>query len=1380
MNLGVINAQPNPQLPTILPPTPEAASITKNAELTFGGYHGGAHASIPLYQIKMGDFILPIGLNYASNGFKVDEIPSRVGLGFSLNAGGVITRIVNGRPDDLTTRIYPSQAIAYTHPTLDFLYNLTYNSSVYDSEPDEFRIAAPGMSGKFVIDTGNHVVLIPYSNMKVQVDESYSEIVVTNTEGIKFYFGGSGAVEVTTNHNIEGKLSGFTQINTGFFLRKIEFLNRDSINFYYSVLGIRNITGVTHTAIEGIGLWSGGAYCPGLPSCGYGSSTFSESFSDVTYNSRLLDSIKASSGAKITFQYANRPDNGGDKRLTGVIIYEGSNLKKYNLSYYDPLQGDGLSAYNKRFFLKELKYWVEKEGYNSIDTLKHKLEYTDIDNLPTRLSSSQDAYGFYNGSPNQTLLPIGYSETNFGNYALANRRPNGQAAKKAMLNKIIYPTGGYDSIIYESHQYTDSAVVIYPANGTVGGQGSGSMGIVTHYSSNIVTQRDNGARLFITAAIAPTCSSCTPPEEGVDIIVDVYLKNLTDNTSIRRILRNFTYTDEVITLLGGKTYQIELKVRGDYVDGFVELQYDDEDHDIYATQGLDGPGVRVREFISSDGVTNKPVHKYYKYAPVNNLNLNSGLPLYEPIYTSLAYQMSLNCDDFFNNRVCYSSVLSSNSNAAQYYYDNNAYVYTKILESNDPTFKNGVIEHVYAAEGLAGYSTTLMGDDIFQMPANTYTWHHGYELATNYYDSTLTLKKSVNNYYHEDTAVNKMVRGISVRAKYYLNQPESSETLGQIHIDPWDVGEYYYHSQWIQHDSTVMKEYDDLGHMISSKSTYYYGTPVNTLPSRTEILDSKGYVLKEEFKYPTDSSAVAPYQRMVNNNIISPAIQTKSYRNNNLTYTLDNNYYDYSEGTSSGYPIIIKPKTIQVKKGSANSETRIRFYKYDTKGNAIELSKENDMKLVYIWDYKRDYPIAEISNADSASVAYTSFEADGKGGWTYSGTVSTDNTTPTGNNRYSLTTTNTITKSNLTSALYTVSYWSKNGAYAVNSGSPTIAGRSVNGWTYYEHEVTSTSVTISGNGYVDEVRLYLKGALMKTYTYTPLIGVTAQCDVNNTITYYEYDGFGRLSLVRDQNKNILKKICYNYAGLPEECSVPVYRNVVKTGTYTRNNCSSGYAAGTATYTVPASTYSSIISQDYVDSVAQADVNANGQTYANANGSCSLIYYNAPKSGNFTRNNCGSGYTGSTVTYTVSANTYSSTIGPLYVDSLAQANVNANGQTYANTNGTCTASTTIYARIEYADMYYDVTEIWATVLIKFYSNSACTTPVSVSGLTVNYRGVKYLCVGGTSIDTYSTSCTGTQKSLGTFRIQWDDTGDGGSHCWDYLFNTTSGSGYVPAN
>ena len=59
---------------------------------------------------------------------------------------------------------------------------------------------------------------------------------------------------------------------------------------------------------------------------------------------------------------------------------------------------------------------------------------------------------------------------------------------------------------------------------------------------------------------------------------------------------------------------------------------------------------------------------------------------------------------------------------------------------------------------------------------------------------------------------------------------------------------------------------------------------------------------------------------------------------------------------------------------------------------------------------------------------------------------------------------------------------------------------------------------------------------------------------------------------------------------------------------------------------------------------------------------------------FTRNNCPSGQTGSQVTYTVQANTYSSTVSQAAANQLAQNDINANGQAYANTNGTCTAYT----------------------------------------------------------------------------------------------------------
>jgi hypothetical protein len=63
---------------------------------------------------------------------------------------------------------------------------------------------------------------------------------------------------------------------------------------------------------------------------------------------------------------------------------------------------------------------------------------------------------------------------------------------------------------------------------------------------------------------------------------------------------------------------------------------------------------------------------------------------------------------------------------------------------------------------------------------------------------------------------------------------------------------------------------------------------------------------------------------------------------------------------------------------------------------------------------------------------------------------------------------------------------------------------------------------------IDELRCYPVGALMTTFTYTPMVGMTAQCGPDNRITYYEYDPLNRLLDVRDQYKNILKQYTYKY------------------------------------------------------------------------------------------------------------------------------------------------------------------------------------------------------------------------------------------------------------
>lgn len=272
-------------------------------------------------------------------------------------------------------------------------------------------------------------------------------------------------------------------------------------------------------------------------------------------------------------------------------------------------------------------------------------------------------------------------------------------------------------------------------------------------------------------------------------------------------------------------------------------------------------------------------------------------------------------------------------------------------------------------------------------------------------------------------------------------------------------------------------------------------------------------------------------------------IEQTQWRNSNLLHA-NFTRYDYAINPSGKiYPQ--KTQLINLSTPSAtftnatvsgNNLTKDSRYKDESSyvfsaGNPTQVAPHNGVINSYIWDYQNTEPISKIVGTTSDQVAYTSFEADGKGNWTFSGTPSLDTTAPTGKKAYVLNGSNNVTKSSLNSTTtYIVSYWTKNAAaFSIAGTTSTVSGVTVNGWKYFEHKITSqTSVTISGTGSIDELRLYPATAQMTTYTYDPLKGMTSECDVNNRITYYSYDGLARLVVVKDMFKNIIKTIKYHY------------------------------------------------------------------------------------------------------------------------------------------------------------------------------------------------------------------------------------------------------------
>ena len=68
-----------------------------------------------------------------------------------------------------------------------------------------------------------------------------------------------------------------------------------------------------------------------------------------------------------------------------------------------------------------------------------------------------------------------------------------------------------------------------------------------------------------------------------------------------------------------------------------------------------------------------------------------------------------------------------------------------------------------------------------------------------------------------------------------------------------------------------------------------------------------------------------------------------------------------------------------------------------------------------------------------------------------------------------------------------------------------------------------------------------------------------------------------------------------------------YYNIIESATFIKQGCGNGYQGSSVIFTVPASTYSSLISVDDANSKAIAYINSGaGQTYANSNGTCTQL------------------------------------------------------------------------------------------------------------------------------------------------------------------------------
>ena len=170
---------------------------------------GRAQVIIPISSITQGSLTVPVSMEYLAKGIQVKDsgYGNGYGLGWQLNAGGTVQRILKDLPDDLLAKgwLYGNNGSSVASFAIsndnnnascpDEVIDVNYINTNFpkdkDSEPDIFSVSAPGLSCRIVFDKNHKPLVIPYNDYKINyTTDNYgiSSFTIIKDDGTQYLF----------------------------------------------------------------------------------------------------------------------------------------------------------------------------------------------------------------------------------------------------------------------------------------------------------------------------------------------------------------------------------------------------------------------------------------------------------------------------------------------------------------------------------------------------------------------------------------------------------------------------------------------------------------------------------------------------------------------------------------------------------------------------------------------------------------------------------------------------------------------------------------------------------------------------------------------------------------------------------------------------------------------------------------------------------------------------------------------------------------------------------------------------------------------------------------------------------------------------------------
>ncbi len=1071
------------KIPQIFAPAPTASELGKYGTYPVNLSTGLPQIEIPLYTIQSGDIQIPITLKYHASGIKVNQEASWVGLGWSLDAGGSISREIRGRPDEeggyrQSIEQNPHMNAQWVHnymktadPDNSVLNNLTNETGGYSFHPDLYHMSLPTVNGQYFINEEEAPVVFPPQPIKIENFNGISSglpkpgIKVIDPNGMEYYLTEG---DTTFMRNVEH--DPFGEFTSSWNLAKMKSTTtQKEILFSYQqdgVLDLGNISNESRSIIktrcddfpnEEIKRevnCTDGTLIDGIKSLKSLNSMTTYKISEINFEQGRVRFVMGNQRDDIlSTESSTRPSS-----LHKILIESKNNdgtftlVKGYGFDYsYFTTYSSGYPSNGKRLRLEHV-FEFDAEGPGT-KTLA-EFEYSSVA-LPVKGSFSQDYWGYYNGEENNhslippvvvsTYLPVGGNNTVTGT---SNREINPLKIEAGILKKIYHPTKGYTLFHYEPNTFFGKSFYsnTYHAKTLHGGlQGEG-------LADETPEECDSPTQRMITEE--PSCED--NPLIPKTTYVDYDLANKVTATISYQIIDSAELEDvnkysfgEItgpdgffisgrsksgsveVPLEGVGTFDIRAYGENIYVS--LSIRYNEYVEETEKNQLVGGLRIKSIQNYDYDNTLIKE-KKYQYHFTEGGVEKSSGFltskfkPLYSSgsttnytakTYSCGAYSTCCGYQEDETKTILSNAVVGISSNSV---------IYNKVREIEKGENQELITDNEFIVSQDFEYSVS----EPSLNRSTTRGQLSNQKIYKTLDNNTHVLLQETQNTYSKQSNPQQSIIGLKVQKNAQLTgvctgvAPSWSERINPV--------DYIFTQEWYTKDQSKSTQYfytdsGALQNTITSQTDYTYGNPSHQQVTKTTVSNSKGETIESSYQYAHEKNDT----RMITENRIGIPLQTTVKKGSATLSDQLTKYNTFGE--------LYLPQFIFSKKGASVTQTatdrRLTHDRYDAQGNLLQYHTEDGLYTSILWGYNGQYPIAKVEGATYDQIS----------------------------------------------------------GYATN----------ING-----------------------LRTALPNAMVTTYTYEPLVGVTSITAPNGQIQTFTYDEFHRLYQVKDHTGKILKEYEYHY------------------------------------------------------------------------------------------------------------------------------------------------------------------------------------------------------------------------------------------------------------